>query len=1066
MKKNLWLKLGVAVGLALIMVAGFLGALLAQPAAPQIITFDLAPIPPQSIIPGMTEVFTWTAAGGTPDYVIFEVRNPNGTVVYSHTYPDSTGLSVTEYYTPATGAVLGLYEGKARYYSQEGGSFTGIGTFCVSERGNLHVFKFDDFNGNGVQDAGEGPVQGVRIRIQATPGSLCPSEPASKLTDASGQANWDGIAIGEYTVTEIVPPGREATLPTSHTVMVNIGATTYVTFANRLPPSTIYGLVWLDANRNGVKETAEPVLPNIRVSLYADTNGDGDLDTGEPFLRALDTAADGRYLFDLVRDGDYVVVVNDADPDLPAGAAAISPVAVAVTDLLPDEDREVNFRFDDAAAITVLVWHDRDANGVIDDGEEGLPAIRACLYGPGDLLIACQDSDATGYTSFIGLPGGAYTVDVDETDPDLPAGYQLTTPDPLVFSLPPGDSAFVFFGFRKPPTPTPTATPTETATPTATATATPTATATATATPATGCLTGKKVDDLHVGLPNWTIHARLSSGQGVTLTTTTDGSGGFYFTGLTPGLWTVWEEMQPGWAPVTAPSFEVEVPPIQPCPEVRFKNRQACAADPYEPDDTAASAVLITPGMLTKHTLEPPTDLDWFKFDAVAGGVYTLQTDNLLGATDTYLTLYDTDGSTQITYSDDIIPGVDRRSRIIWQAPSSGRYFARVRDYFQTGSRGCLGYDFSLTAGFRTYLPIVFVPPPTPTPTPTSTTTRTPTVTPTPTVTRTPTVTPTPTRTATPTRTPTPTPTLPPLDIPGLEHPKGIGIYRYTHELYVASRDTDQVYYANPTTGTVLGAIAVGDEPFGVAVNSTTGKVYVANHLSNTLSVISIGTHSVIKTISFAPYGEPTYVAIDEDTNRIYVPLHADGRLAVINGQTDALITTIDVGGGAFGVAVDPLLKRAYVSCRDAKWVRVIDTTTNGVRWSETAYTTGTPYALGINPDLNRLYVSYAPEDNNPRQVLVYRIPNTGPSLLTAVLVGNGGADGGGGIAVNPNTGHVFVTNSQDDSVSIFDGNTNMLLDTAPVGDDPQCVAVDAGLGYAFVGNRASDSITSVPDAY
>ncbi len=129
-------------------------------------------------------------------------------------------------------------------------------------------------------------------------------------------------------------------------------------------------------------------------------------------------------------------------------------------------------------------------------------------------------------------------------------------------------------------------------------------------------------------------------------------------------------------------------------------------------------------------------------------------------------------------------------------------------------------------------------------------------------------------------------------------------------------------------------------------------------------------------------------------------------------------------------------------------------------------YTTGTPYALGINPDLNRLYVSYAPENNNPRQVLVYRIPDTGPSLLTAVLVGNGGADGGGGIAANPATGHVFVTNSQDDSVSVFDGNTNMLLATTPVGDDPQFVAVDAGLGYAFVGNRASDSISSIPDAY
>ncbi len=1063
MQNKLWFKLGAATGLALIMIAGLLGALTAGPTTPQIITFDLAPIPPQSIVPGMTEVFTWTAGGGTPDTVIFEVRNPNNTVVYSRTYPGSTGLSVTEYFTPASDAILGLYEGKARYYSQEGGSFTGIGTFCVSERGNLHVFKFDDFNGNGVQDAGEGPVQGVRIRIQATPGSLCPSEPASKFTDANGAAHWDGIAIGQYTVTEIVPTGREATLPTSHTVAVEIGATTYVTFANRLPPSSIFGLVWLDSNRNGTKETAEPALPNILVSLYTDADGNGVLDSGEALNRQISTAAGGTYLFDLVRDGDYIVVIDNADPDLPAGAVAISPVEVAVTNLAPNEDREVNFRFDDSGVIGGRVWHDANGNGIIDPGENALSAIQVCLYGPGDLLIECRDSDATGSYSFTGLAGGAYTVDVDQTDPDLPAGYVRTTLDPVAVTLAPGENLIVNFGFRMPPTPTPTNTPTHTptatpthtptSTPTATFTPTPTATATATATPtsAVGCIIGKKIDDLHVGLPGWTIHARLRDSQGITLTAVTNGSGDFYFAGLTAGWWTVWEEMQPGWAPVTDPSFDVEVPATPLCAEVRFKNRQACSQDPYESDDTPGTAILITPGSVQKHTLEPPTDLDWTMFNAIAGGIYTLQTDNLLGATDTYLTLYDTDGSTQLAYSDDIVTGVDRRSRIIWRAPIAGRYYARVRDYFQSGSRGCLAYDLSLTVAFRTYLPIVMAPPPEP---------------PTPTPTPTPTITPTPTRTPTPTLTPTPIPTLPPIDIPGLSHPKGIGINRFSHELYVASRNTDRVYRINPATGTVLNAVVVGHEPFGVAVNSITNKIYVANYLSNTLSVIDGVTQSVIKTIPLAPYGGPTYVAIDESTNRIYVPLHADGRLAVINGATDMLLTTVEVGAGAFGVAVDPLLHRAYVSCRDAKLVRVVDTTTNLVRWGETAYMTGTPYALGINPGLNRLYVSYAPENDNPRQVLVYRIPSTGPSLLTAVLVGNGGADGGGGIAANPTTGHVFVTNSLDNSVSVFDGTTNMLLATVPVGLNPQAVAINAGLSYAFVGNRASNSISGIPDTY
>ena len=58
------------------------------------------------------------------------------------------------------------------------------------------------------------------------------------------------------------------------------------------------------------------------------------------------------------------------------------------------------------------------------------------------------------------------------------------------------------------------------------------------------------------------------------------------------------------------------------------------------------------------------------------------------------------------------------------------------------------------------------------------------------------------------------------------------------------------------------------------------------------------------------------------------------------------------------------------------------------------------------------------------------------------------------------------VTNAAADTVSVFDGGSLLLLDTVPTGDDPMGVAVDPGLNYAFVGNRASNSLTSIPDTY
>ena len=85
-----------------------------------------------------------------------------------------------------------------------------------------------------------------------------------------------------------------------------------------------------------------------------------------------------------------------------------------------------------------------------------------------------------------------------------------------------------------------------------------------------------------------------------------------------------------------------------------------------------------------------------------------------------------------------------------------------------------------------------------------------------------------------------------------------------------------------------------------MAVNNATGKVYVANFLGDSVSVISTATGAVIKTIAL-PAGEPSNVAINETTNRIYVALHKGGRLAVIRGDTDTLVTTVEVGSGPFG---------------------------------------------------------------------------------------------------------------------------------------------------------------------
>jgi hypothetical protein len=123
-----------------------------------------------------------------------------------------------------------------------------------------------------------------------------------------------------------------------------------------------------------------------------------------------------------------------------------------------------------------------------------------------------------------------------------------------------------------------------------------------------------------------------------------------------------------------------------------------CAADAHEEDDTSAAARTITVDDAAKtHNTCPAGDEDWVKFTAEAGTTYVLHTSNLGIAADTYLYLYGTDGATELAKNDDY--GYLLSSRIVWQAPQSGAYYAKVRHHNPQASGVDTHYDLAVSKG-------------------------------------------------------------------------------------------------------------------------------------------------------------------------------------------------------------------------------------------------------------------------------------------------------------------------------------------------------------------------------
>jgi hypothetical protein len=127
--------------------------------------------------------------------------------------------------------------------------------------------------------------------------------------------------------------------------------------------------------------------------------------------------------------------------------------------------------------------------------------------------------------------------------------------------------------------------------------------------------------------------------------------------------------------------------------------------DAYEPNNTSATATQLTVNAPQIHLTyfydsngdgKGEVDTDYFKFVAVSGQVYTMQTVNLLSANDTNLELIDTNGTTVITSNNDRAAG-DKSSKITWTATKNGTFY--IRSKRASGGYTIYGsYDLLLTS--------------------------------------------------------------------------------------------------------------------------------------------------------------------------------------------------------------------------------------------------------------------------------------------------------------------------------------------------------------------------------
>lgn len=381
--------------------------------------------------------------------------------------------------------------------------------------------KFNDINGNGIQEDGEFGLANWTINLSG-------ASNLSTQTDAKGNFCFDNLKAGRYIVSESYRDGWTQTAPSTltYTLMLTAGqSVSKLIFGNKEDNQTklgsICGIKFNDKNGNGIQDPGELGIPDWHISIG------GSLDLTKV------TDREGKFCFDNLPPGEYKVG-EEARSGWRQTKPSTNFYIIQLASGQSIKDLQFGNVKDDKVQLGSICgtkFFDRNHDGRKGTDEQGIPNWTIYLEGPVNQSTITDDK---GNYCFYNLIPGSYTIREANK-----SGWRQSMPSSITYSLEIGNGnnfTGIDFGNFEDKTVT------------------------------LGSICGIKFNDLNGDgikqdnepvLPNWTI---ILSGT-MNLVTKTDLRGKFCFDNLTFGRYTLTEEYKDKWIQ-TAPSsgsFSIEL---------------------------------------------------------------------------------------------------------------------------------------------------------------------------------------------------------------------------------------------------------------------------------------------------------------------------------------------------------------------------------------------------------------------------------------------------------------------------------------------------------------------------
>ncbi|MEZ0540210.1 SdrD B-like domain-containing protein [Fibrella arboris] len=290
---------------------------------------------------------------------------------------------------------------------------------------SLGNFVFEDVNKDGLQDAGDLPIQGAVVTLLQS-GTVA----GTTTTDVNGLYSFTGLTPGlPYSVSFTTPAGFSAatasnvgsndaidsdpvggvTAPVTLTINEN-NTTLDAGFVRPIIPASLGDYAFIDANKDGIQNAGDSPLPGVTVTLYQNGSAVATTTTNAAGLYSFTGLAPGTansYVVGFTAPAGYTATISNVGSDTAdSDADPITGKTQSVT-LAPGENNptlDAGFYLP-TASLGDYTFIDANKDGIQNAGDSPLAGVTVTLFLNGS-AVATTTTNAAGFYSFTGLAPG------------------------------------------------------------------------------------------------------------------------------------------------------------------------------------------------------------------------------------------------------------------------------------------------------------------------------------------------------------------------------------------------------------------------------------------------------------------------------------------------------------------------------------------------------------------------------------------------------------------------------------------------------------------------------------